>query len=55
MADQVSCDGGQGYIRSLWSPVIGVGVGADTVGSMGNPVGSRVMGGEGYGRTLVLL
>lgn len=55
MAEQVSYDGRQGYIRYLCSPVIGVGVGADTVGSMGNPVGSLVMGGEGYSRTLVLL
>lgn len=55
VAEQVSYEGRQGYIRYPWSPVIGGGVGADTLGALGNQVGSLVMGGEGYSRTLVLL
>ena len=34
---------------------MGGGAGEDILGSMGNPVRSLVMGGEGYSRTLVLL
>ena len=36
MAELVSYDGQQGYISYLWAPVMGGGVGEDTLGSMGN-------------------